>query len=229
MAIVALGLSSQTLAAKIADQTLIYKIEFQGKHVGELEVVINSTDRGYQVRSISRFRSLAAVLLKNTTIESSYALSQEQLRRQLKLTGGKEILNHSGEVKRSFTIDYAAREIAFSDGQLFAFSKATPIDADAFPLRLMWSGVAPIAGKKILAVSPKRAREYQYQPPKMATVTVAAGKFDSVKLRRIRLDNPAKSVTIWLTKQDNPMPLKIVTGEADKQTTLTLLQCKISR
>ena len=216
----AIGIVPAACSDSITNQTLRYQVEFRGSDAGELEVIIESADSGYKVRSISHLSLLASMFLKSTTIESIYTIEDDQLL----LKSGREIQNESAEEKRSFSVDYAAGKIVFSEGEPFSFAKDMPIDADGFPLWLMFSGADAYTNRKTISVSPKRARQYQYGNPVVESVNVPAGQFDSIKLEGSRMDNPGKTATIWLRKEGEAVPLKIITGEPGKQTTLSLLK-----
>lgn len=220
LGLVLLIMSSQTIAAEVRPQTLLYQVDHRGSDAGQLEVVIEKMAKGYLVRSISHLSTLASLFLKNTTIVSRW----KQVGDSVELVGGEEVLNESGKVKRSFSIDVAKRQINFAQGEPIRYQKGMPVEADGFPLWLMMNGPTAIEGRDIISVSPKRARLYHYEQSVTAEISVPAGNYSAVKLQGIRQDNANKSIQIWLRSATDPIPVKIVTGEPGKFTTLSLLK-----
>ena len=161
------------------------------------------------------------MFLKSTTITSTWKISGSRLM----LVSGEEVLNESGKIKRSFAVDTARRQISFSEGEPIQYQDGMPIDADGFPLWLMANGPDAIVGRNTISVSPKRARLYRYENAAAEAITVPAGSFpEAIKLKGNRHDNPAKSIQIWLRGKNDRVPVKIVTGEPGKVTTLSLLK-----
>ena len=82
--------------------------------------------------------------------------------------------------------------------------------------------VESIAGTRVREVSFKRTRNYTYQEPVEETVTVPAGEFSSWKISRYRIGRPADTVTVWLNKTGEPVPLKIAVRKRGRTSILRL-------
>ncbi len=205
-------------ALDLANQTLRYAVDYQGTSAGDIEVFITRTESGYQVRSVSHLSLVATIFLQSFTIESDF----EHVDGELRLSRGKEILNETGTVHRSYTVDYENRVIRFSDGEPQKFEAGSWLDADAFPLALVFADLSSLSGKKILSISAKRARQYLLDKPVQESVTVLAGTFDSNKIVYTRQDDPTRTVRVWLRQDENPVPLRITSGKPGKETTMEL-------
>ena len=212
--------SSMASASSVVEQTRIYAVEYQGKDAGELEVIIRREGEGYLVRSISHLSALAQLFLKSHTIESRFELKNDQLR----LVSGREILNESGKVKREFSIDHDNNTVTFSAGEPIKFPQGFRIDADSFPLGLMTSNPTTLTGESYLSISPKRARQYIYQSPVEEIVSVPAGDFTTTRVVGIRNDNPNRSVSFWLDKGNQQLPVKITNSKDGRETILVLVK-----
>jgi len=207
-------------ASELVGKNLRYSVNYQGAYAGELEIVIEKTDNEYVVSSISHLSLLAQVFLKSTTIESRF----KDQSGTLLLVSGKETLNETGKIKRSFDVDYASGKINFSDSDPVPFSKDTIIQADSFPLGLVLSDLSSRKGKIYLSVNPKRARNYVYQKIDNETISVPAGTYNATRIFSTRPDEPERKVTMWLSDDNSQLPVKIITGKNGKETVLELLK-----
>lgn len=212
--------SSAASALSVAEQIRFYAVEYEGQNAGELEVVIKRDGEGYLITSISHLSMLAQLFLESHTVESRFEIVNDQVR----LVSGREVLTGSGQVKREFNIDYDSNIVTFSAGEPLKFSNGARIDADSFPLALMTSNPATLAGETYLAVSPKRARQYIYQPPVEETVSVPAGEFATTRVVGIRNDDPDRSVSFWLDNENQKLPVKIINSKNGKETIITLIK-----
>lgn len=215
---VTFGLSA--VAAELDGKNFRYGVNYRGSDAGELEVVIQKVDNEYVVSSISHLSILAQMFLKSTTIESRF----EQQSGTLRLVSGKETLNETGKIKRSFDIDYATGKINFSDTESVPFAEDIIIEADSFPLGLILSDPESRKGKNYLSVNPKRARNFVYQDIVKDTVSVPAGTFDAIRIFSTRPDEPERKITIWLSDDETRVPVKIITGKNGKETVMELLK-----
>lgn len=212
--------SSAASSLPVAEQTRFYAVEYEGNDAGELEVIIKRDGEGYLIRSISHLSVLAQLFLESHTVESRFEIINDGVR----LVSGREVLTESGQVKREFNIDYDSNIVTFSAGEPLKFSNGARIEADSFPLTLMTSNTATLAGETYLAVSPKRARQYIYQPPVEETVSVPAGEFVTTRIVGIRNDDPNRSVSFWLDNDNQKLPVKIINSKNGKETVITLIK-----
>ena len=201
------------------DQSHRYDVQYDGKDAGELEITIKRDGTDYIVKSISHLSDLAQLFLKSYTIESRFELKNKEFR----LVSGQKLLNESGEINREFKVDYEKNTVFFSKGEPFVFPENIQIDADSFPLALMTSDLNTLSDKPYLSISPKRARQYVYQPPIQETVSVPAGEFSTNKIVGVRKDNPNRTISIWLDQDSRQLPIKIVNSKDGRDTTLALI------
>ncbi len=210
------------LGIDVPPQTLRYAVDYKGTNAGELEIVISRIDTGYLVKSISHLSLVAQLFLQSFTIESTFDMVNGQPR----LLKGREIFNQSGEIHRSFEVDHGKQAITFSQQEQESqpIVNAAWLDADAFPLALIFADKSSLTGKKFLSVSAKRAGLQVFHAPLEESVTVPAGTFSSLKVINNRVSDPSRTITVWLQDSSNPVPLKIISGKQGKQTTMELIE-----
>jgi hypothetical protein len=214
-----LAFVASTRAGEPSEQTLRYKVDFRGTNAGELETVIERTEDGYLVKSISHPSLLASMFLQNETAETHFQLVDGRL----VLQSGREYVTKSGKEVRSFEVDHDAGQIRFSGGDPLDMEPGTRLEADTFPLALMANGLESAAGTKFYAVSGKRARLYQTGEPMAETIEVPAGKFETLRVENRLPGEPSRIYTIWFRVGPQPIPVRVVTGREGKVTTMELL------
>lgn len=207
-------------AGEITPQTLRYQVDFRGNDAGQLEIIISRDQQGYLVRSISHLSTLASLFLESHTIESRYQLADGRLR----LVSGQEILNTTGEVTRSFEIDYAGTTITFSTGESIRFNADSIIDADGFPLILVAEGFDVVGQREFISINPKRARSYTTRVGEVEQLEVAGNSIETTRIDQLRADDPERLFRLWMRHQIPQVPVRIVTGREGKLTTIELVE-----
>ena len=212
-------LPSAGFAEPPAEQTLKYKVDFRGHSAGELETIIERTEDGYIVKSVSHLSLIAKAFLSNETAETVFRYVDDEL----VLQSGSEYVTKSGKEIRSFEIDHEAGQILFSDGDPLAMEPGVRLEVDNFPLALMANGIDKAAGTKFYAVSTKRARLYQTEEPTREKVKVPAGEFDAILVQHTLPGDPTRIFKIWMQDGPQPIPLRVETGREGKLTVMELL------
>ena len=204
----------------IENQTLRYAVSYDGRNAGEIEIVIRAENDGYLVTSTAKPSLLASLFVKAHTSTTRFV----RHRGKVALDSGTESLagdDTQGTV-RGFHFDRARSRIEFSNGKHHAIQPGDQFEAAAFPLLLMLRPVERIAGARVRVVSFKRIRDYLYEAPMEAVVTVPAGAFSSWKINRHRTDRPTDTVTVWLNKTGAPVPVKITVKKKGRTSILRL-------
>lgn len=200
------------------NQALRYSVDYRGSDAGEIEVVLEHGENGFQVTSISHLSLLASMFLESHTIESRFSLEKGLP----VLDSGSEILTQTGEVKRSFAVDRQAMKVEFSAGDPVVFDQATRLDADSFPLGLVTSPVDALKGRRFLSVNPKRARLFEVTDVTRQTIRVPAGEFEAWRVDSSVPGEPTRVFRLWLRAEGERIPLRIETGREGKLTTMLL-------
>lgn len=207
-------------ATEINEQTLRYAVVYAGINAGEVEIAIRQQPEGYVVASTSKLSMLAAMFLKTHASDTRFTRQQNEVR----LTSGSERLRGKEKYTRSFNFDRARNRIEFSNGKSVEIKSDDRFEAAAFPLLLMLRPLDRIADTHVREVSTKRVRDYVYQKPLAEDVETPLGTLPAWKITRHRETRPSERVSVWLSRDDNPVPLKIAIIKKGKTTTLTLIE-----
>ena len=207
-------------AGAIENQTLRYAVSYDGRNAGEVEIVIRAENGGYLVTSTAKPSLLASLFVKAHTSVTRFV----RHRGEVALDSGSENLggDDTRGTVRGFNFDRARGRIEFSSGKHAAIQPGDQFEAAAFPLLLMLRPVERIADARVRVVSFKRIRDYIYEAPVEAVVTVPAGAFSSWKINRHRIDRPTDTVTVWLNKTGAPLPVKIAVTKKGRTSILRL-------
>jgi hypothetical protein len=207
------------LAATIDDQVLKYSVSYGSKKVGTIEINIRNENGGYVVTSTSKPGAMAKMFMKDHVSDTRFIQHEDKV----VLDSGTEQLKGKDGYDRGFQFDRGQGRIEFSNGKHADIKPDDEFEAVTFPLLLMLQPVESIKeGSQLREVSAKRIRNYTYENPVEETVKVPAGEFSSWKIVRHRSDRPEDSVTVWLEKSANPVPLQIAINKKGSTSTLKL-------
>jgi hypothetical protein len=95
--------------------------------------------------------------------------------------------------------------------------------ATSFPIVLMTSVARDIGGKTIRETNPKKSRYYVYHAPVREPLELNGKNYKTWKITRNKRGQPDRTVTYWLNRRDQNVPLKIVSTKDGKSTVMTLL------
>lgn len=206
-------------AVDIDSRTLRYSVYYTKYDAGELEIVIERTDDTIKTTAISHLSSLAQMFLSGQTVETWFNIEGDDV-----VLDRGHILDHADDnVTSGFTIDreksiidYQPREdVAIEDGDLF--------ESTSFPIVLMTSEVKDIAGQTIRETNPKKTRYYVYHAPTKEKLELNGKVYKTWKVTRSKRGEEGRSVTFWLDRKDQKVPLKIISTKKGKSTVMTLL------
>jgi len=210
---------STALAVGPDSQTLRYSVRYIGKYAGDLEVVIENSSIEIKATIISHLSTLASLFLTGLTEETWFSVKGDTVY----LERGNTISQNNNSIERSFIIDRKQGLLIFDPGDPVPIEENEAFESTAFPMALMISDIGSIEGLQIREVSPKRARAYVYLAPEKEILELNDRQFKTWKVTRRRQDDATRTVTIWLDRNNQQIPLKIVTTKKNKDTVLTLL------
>lgn len=211
-------LQAQTIDLK--SQTLRYAVKYGKHNAGELEVIIERSQGQIKTTAISHLSFLARMFTTGLTAENWFSIEHKQAY----LQRGHSLSQGNNPVERDFVIDRKqglvtlapkAQRIPINDQDMFVSS--------FFPINLMTRDVASIAGQTVQEVSAKRIREYIYLAPEQQTLELNGKHFETWKITRHRSDDDTRTVTLWLDKNNQHVPVKIIIVKKNKTTVMTLL------
>jgi hypothetical protein len=192
-------------ALSVQDQVLHYDVSYSSTPAGEIEITIAGDDEGYVVSATTYPNMIASMFLDEYTNETRYRRNQDLL----ELATGHDQLRGDKDFNRSFTVDYDKGEIQYDSGKVVPVAESDRLEAISFPILLMDAPDEVVEGTKVRQVSTKRVRNFIYEKPQTEVVKVPAGEFTCTRYTRHRIDKPETTVTIWLSQDENPVPVRI--------------------
>ncbi len=207
-------------AVDIKSQTLRYSIKYGKYNAGELEIVIERSQQQIKTTAISHLSIPARMFIADLTAENWFDIEREKAY----LVSGHTLSRDRKTVERSFAIDRKQGLIKLQPGeQVIPINIKKIFESTAFPITLITSDIESIQGQTVLEISPKRIREYVYLAPEQQTLTLNGRRFETWKVTRQKLGDATRTVTLWLDKNNQQIPVKIITTKKNKDTVMTLL------
>ncbi len=207
-------------ALELKNQTLFYAVTYQKFRAGKLEIVIERDEKQIKTTVISHLSNFAKLFLDNTTIETWFNIKNHQVA----LHRGHYLIDDKKTVKRSFVIDCQQAQIKLQPKDKHISIDTTDIlEPASFPIILMTSDLQAIAGRTVQEITSKGINEYVYLAPQQQSLELDGKKFEAWKVTRQQPTNPTRTVTVWLDRNNQQIPLKIVSSRKGKGTVMTLL------
>lgn len=211
-------------AAPLKPVSMSYSIgldssKFGNATLGKIETNLSTTENGYAIESVTRFQGMAAIITGNN----------HQTSCEFQIEDGKAITNQYsggriGKDEYSVDFDWKARKINFDENQSMDMSQGYVVDNC-----VMWFAVALLKGegldKQIMYVvdgSNKRIRGYKQRSTEQVSIDTTLGKKDVIKLVFERELRPDKTLTFWLSPENQYLPLKIQESRKSRTTTIKI-------
>ncbi len=213
------SLVSSSHAVDLDSRTLRYSVVYSGHDAGELEVIIERTDNVIKTTAISHLSGFAQIFLSGQTVQTWFRIEGDNV-----LLDKGHILDHKSEnITNSFTIDRDKRIIDYHTREDEPIQEGDMFAATSFPIILMTSVATEIGGKTIRETNPKKSRYYVFHEPVSEPLELNGKDYKTWKITRNKRGQPDRTVTYWLNRRDQKVPLKIVSTKDGKSTVMTLL------
>jgi hypothetical protein len=217
LALFAHGIPAQ--GVELQNQTLRYSVHYLSKNAGVLEIVIKRSATEVKTTAISHLSMLAKMFLSGLTVETWFNIEDQRAI----LARGKVLSNDNETVERSFDIDREKGVILFDRGDTVPIVMPEHFESTTFPIGLITSDITSVNGQHIQEINPQRVSRYVYLPPEQATLELHGESFETWKVTRHKVDDTTRTVTMWLDRNNQQIPLKIVTTKKNKDTVMVLL------
>jgi hypothetical protein len=204
---------------ELQNQTLRYSVHYLSKNAGVLEIVINRSATEVKTTAISHLSLLAKMFLSGLTVETWFSIENQDAI----LARGNVLSNDNESVERSFDIDRQKGLIKFDRGDTVPIEMPEYFESTTFPIGLITSDITAINGRFIQEINPQRVSRYVYLAPEEVTLELNGRSFESWKVTRHKVGDTTRTVTMWLDKNNQQIPLKIVTTKKNKDTVMVLL------
>lgn len=207
-------------AKDLTSQTLRYSVKYGKHNAGDLEIIIARNQQQIKTSVISHLSFLARMFISNLTVESWFNIEDEKVY----LQSGKVLSRDNKVVKHSFIIDRKQGHIKRQPEELVIPINTEEIfESASFPITLITSDIESIQGQTVREISGHNIRDYVYLAPEQQTLQLGDRQYETWKVTRQRLDDTTRTVTLWLDKNNQQIPVKIITTKKNKDTVMTLL------
>lgn len=205
----------------LEDTSISYTIKmnstrFGNATLGQVETSLTQSDNGYVIESVTKAQGMAAIIIGSNRQEAC----------EFEIANGQAVTKtySGGRVgKTDYQVDYdwEDRKVNFDSGD----SLDMP-DGLLFDNCMFWFAAALLKGEGFAEQSTyvvdgrsKRIRGYKLRSKESETIETAVGEKDVIKVVLERELRPGRTVTFWLSPDDQFLPLRI--QESRKSRTIT--------
>ena len=207
-------------ADTIPDRLVLHYDLFRGATaVAEVQRTIQREGSYYRATSIAEPTGVARLLVSDLLHEESLFAVEGDNVRPLQYFEARDTDSAN---QTNVMFDWQQRKIQFSDGRNLDIPEHEVQDIGSFQVALMVRPIKQLAGQRINLVNIRGIREYRYETPVEEVIDTALGKLRTWRIEKRRLDQPERSVTVWLAMDFGHAPVKVVSRKNDKITTLAI-------
>ena len=184
--------------------------------LGKINTNLNTTPNGYAIESVTRFQGMAAIITGNNHQESC----------DFEVKDGKAITNSysGGRIgKNEYEVDFnwPSRKLNFNKDLFMDMPQGYVVDNC-----VMWFAAALLKGEGlgehvmyVVDGKKKRIRGFKQRSSEPVTINTKLGEKEVIKLVLERELRPDRTLTFWLSPEDQYLPLKIQESRKSRTTT----------
>lgn len=206
------------LATEPPAATLRYTVSIGDMNLGEASLRYGPEANSFEAR-METFANARVLLFAggNATTTMKYAVKNGRLLLE-------SITEKSSKGERKVVVDWKRRTITTPEDDPLPMKQGFEIENLSFPASLLVRPLDGVAGTKLQVVSPNRVREFVYEKPVRETIETPAGRFDTWRLRKKRLDGKPEVVTVWLTRDAARIPVRMERLKRERLTKFLLIR-----
>jgi hypothetical protein len=211
-------------AAPLKPVSISYSIgldssKFGNATLGKIKTNLSTTKNGYAIESVTRFQGMAAIITGNNHQESC----------EFQIKDGKAITNQYsggriGKDEYNVGFDWQARKVNFNKKQSMDMPQGYVVDNC-----VMWFAAALLKGEgldqQVMYVvdgNKKRIRGFKQRSSELVNIDTKLGEKDVIKLVFERELRPERTLTFWLSPENQYLPLKIQESRKSRTTTFEI-------
>ncbi len=191
--------------------------------LGKVQSELNTTDSGYVINSVTKAQGMALLLMQSNIQESC----------EFEVVDGRAVARQysGGTVKKTeynVGYDWSNRKVNLSDEEFLDMPQGYVVDNC-----IMWFATALLKGQLpegervyIVDGKSKRIRGYKLRSSEDDTIQTAIGDKDTVKMVLERELRPNRTLTFWLSKADQYLPVRIEESRKSRTTTFEISDLK---
>lgn len=199
-----------------------YKIrisKFGNATLGKVQSQLQTTDGGYSISSVTKAQGMALLLMQSNMQESC----------EFDIVDGRAIArNYTGGTvsKTQYSVDYdwKQRKVSLGDSETLDMPQGYVIDNC-----IMWFAAALLRGQLdegegvyVVDGKSKRIRGYKLRSSESETIITDLGEKRTVKMVLERELRPNRTLTFWLSTDDQYLPVRIEESRKSRTTTFEI-------
>lgn len=212
----------QNISESLEPVSIEYKIrisKFGNAVLGKVRSQLSKTDSGYSINSVTQAQGMALLLMQSNIQESC----------EFEVIEGRAVARSyaGGTVEKtqySVAYDWENRKVSLSEAESLDMPQGYVVDNCT-----MWFATALLRGELpenervyIVDGKSKRIRGYRLRSTDDEVIDTALGQRDTVKMVLERELRPDRTLTFWLSKSDQYLPVKIQESRKSRTTTFEI-------
>ena len=197
---------------------------FGNATLGRIESTLTKTDTGYSVLSVTRAQGMAAIIMGSNE-EQSCEFAIEDGRAVTQRYGGGRI----GKQDYTVDFDWPERKVNFESGESIDMPQGYVVDNCSMPFAaailkgqgLNQDSMYVVDGKKT------RIRGYVLSSSSEEVLETVLGPKTTIKMVLAREFKPERTLTLWLSPDNQYVPLKMEEKRKSRTTTMLVNSLKL--
>jgi len=200
--------------AEFDEISITYKLSIQSKSygnatLGKLTNTLSKTDVGFSAKSVTKTQGIAAILIGSNEQQSCDFIMENGLAIPQRYSGGT-----LKKDQYDVAFDWQKKTITFEGGESLDMPKGYVLDICSMPFAF-----ALQQGKKL---KKKRVRGYTQASSEEAIIDTPLGKKKTIKIVLQRELRPDRILTLWLSIEDQYIPVQIEEKRKSRTTTMVV-------
>lgn len=212
-------LSSQPPLDPVSIEYKIRISKFGNATLGKVQSQLQTTDSGYSISSVTKAQGMALLLMQSNMQESC----------EFDIVEGRAIArNYKGGTvnKTQYSVDYDwnQRKVSLGESESLDMPQGYVIDNC-----IMWFAAALLRGQLdegegvyVVDGKSKRIRGYKLRSSESETIFTDLGEKQTVKMVLERELRPNRTLTFWLSTDDQYLPVRIEESRKSRTTTFEI-------
>jgi len=217
-------MSGNSHAQELNSLSVTYKLSIVGKinaTLGKILTTLELTDQGYSVKSVTKTQGMASIILGSNLQQSCDFVIENDWAKPINYRGGRV---KKQEYDVSF--DWENRKLSFEEGELLDMPDGYVVDNCMMPFAIAIQQGNNLDKRTMYVVdgNKKRIRGYKLRSSSQVSIETKLGLKDTIKLVLERELRPDRTLTLWLSPQDQFMPVKIEEKRKSRTTTMAVTE-----
>ena len=193
--------------------------KFGNAVLGKVQSRLDVTDTGYSIQSVTKAQGMALLLMQSNIQESC----------EFEIVDGRAVArNYNGgtveKTEYSVGYDWQQRKVSLNESESLDMPQGYVVDNC-----IMWFATALLKGELpeeerlyIVDGKSKRIRGYRLRSQSEEVIDTSLGQRETIKMVLERELRPDRTLTFWLSKNDQFLPVRIEESRKSRTTTFEI-------